>query len=218
MRYVDKVLDLVPRQGRREREPRLTPLAVLQLKATAWLADHAANAEVRLLEARRRVAAACVNAEQVTDGLALTREVRLLAARQRLAEATVDAEDAEDDLALRRNLRQGPVEQRREILGHAAEVERLLLERERFRAERRFGSALPPGPAPSAPAPALDWAISDRQIEVLALRAVTQFQALPPEERERAWAAWRRELGLRLPPYAASEVARRAQALCDLAR
>lgn len=68
----------------------------------------------------------------------------------------------------------------------------------------------------SAPNPGmggLQWEITDSQIERLAVKAVTQFARLSGDESERAWALWRRELTLRLPPLAAAEVLRRADEL-----
>lgn len=64
--------------------------------------------------------------------------------------------------------------------------------------------------------PDLDWDVSDEQIEALALKAVLEIRQLPSAEVEQAWECWRRELGLRLPPYVATEVARRAEQLWQL--
>jgi hypothetical protein len=168
--------------------PRLTLLGVLRLHFQAVLVHHAAAAEVTILGARRQVA-----------------ESRL---------ATLEAEA---ELQLRVTVAAVPPEQGREILGREMEVERLLLEREQLRKQRLIGGPSQI-PAPLALPPAVDWEVSDQQIQALAVKAVTRFAPLPPGEAERAWVLWRRELGLRLPAYAAGEVARRADELRDLAR
>jgi hypothetical protein len=62
----------------------------------------------------------------------------------------------------------------------------------------------------------VEWEISDREVEQLALRAVTRFSRLEPDEAEQAWADWKQELQLRLPPYAAEEAIRRADELRGL--
>jgi hypothetical protein len=167
----------------------LTVRDVVRLKFGALLFRHAAAAELTVLEARRR-----------------------------MAEARTTTEEAEAECQLRRTLRQAPTEQGRQILGQETEIERLLLEREHLR-QQRWRNGLPGAgsPLPALPA-AIEWEVSDQQIESLAVKAVTRFSQLPPAEAERAWARWRRELGVRLPPYAAAEVARRAQALRNLAR
>ena len=64
----------------------------------------------------------------------------------------------------------------------------------------------------------VEWEISDREIETLAVKAVSQFGSMAPVEAERSWLNWRRELELRLPPYAAQEVARRAEQLRQMSR
>jgi hypothetical protein len=149
---------------------------------------------------------------------AATAELSVLEARRRMAEARTTTEEAEAECQLRRTLRQAPAEQGRQILGQDTEIERLLLEREQLRQRRWLGVLSSGGPPPSALPAAIEWEISDQQIESLAVKAVTRFSQLPPAEADRAWARWRRELGVRLPPYAAAEVARRAQALRILAR
>ena len=64
----------------------------------------------------------------------------------------------------------------------------------------------------------LEEYITDRQIETLALRALTRFAGLVPEEADRQWEEWRRELYVRFPPYAAAEVERRADELRGLSK
>lgn len=97
----------------------------------------------------------------------------------------------------------------RRIIGADLETQRLLKERDQLRRERlshpAVGSPTVPAlPPPSRPEPtALEAHVSDQQMEVLALRALTRFSNLPPDEEERRWDEWRRELHARLPPYAA---------------
>jgi hypothetical protein len=55
--------------------------------------------------------------------------------------------------------------------------------------------------------------VSDRQIDRLALKAVTRFQHLPRQEAQRAWASWEEELHRRLPMNTAAEVVQRAREL-----
>jgi hypothetical protein len=167
----------------------LTLVGMVRLKGRAWLTRHAAAATLVILEARRRVAVA---------GTA--------------------TEEAEADLQLHRQVRVSGPEAGRTLLGQETEVERLLVERERLRRQRLPGALDAGVPLTPALPASVEWEIDDRQVEALALKAVTRFAGLLPEEAERAWAAWRRELGLRLPPYAAAEVARRAEALRDLQR
>jgi hypothetical protein len=170
---------------------RLTLLGVLRRHYQAVLVHHAAAAEVTILQARQQV-----------------------------AEAGLATLDAKTELQLRVSVTAVPPAESREILGGAVEIERLLLEREQFRQQRRLDPLAEAGavsalPSPSAP---LDWEISDEQIEALTLRAVTRFAPLSPREAERAWAGWEREARLRLSPYAAQELIRRADCLRGLTR
>jgi hypothetical protein len=141
----------------------------------------------------------------------------ILAARHRVAQAGIATEEVEAELELRREVRAADPEARITILGQETEVERLLLERERLRSQRLNGAGAVmevPLPAPTG----VEWDIDDRQIEAMAVKAVTRFAALPPAQAAGAWAAWERELKLRLPPYAAAEVLRRVEALRAMAR
>jgi hypothetical protein len=172
-----------------ERAEGMTLIGMLRLKTQAWLTRHAAAATLVILEARQQVA---------------------------LAGTT--SEEAEAELFLRREVRASGHQERQALLGQEAEVERLLLERERLRSQRQRAPLGGSDVLPLALPAAVEWDLDDRQIETMAVKAVTRFSALPPPEAERAWAAWHRELRLRLPPYAAAEVARRAEALRGLAR
>jgi hypothetical protein len=207
-----------------------------------WVEERTADAERRLLQtqqqrlaARRSLAESELAAEhafalarmQARTGLALEG----WSARLQIAQVALEAEEAEAECAFRRRVYVAPPEQARQILGASLETERLLGERERLRRQQRTGSEppapamipappspLPPAMPPALPAPALEEHVSDRQIEALALRAVTRFGGLPPEAAERAWQEWRRELERRLPPYAVQEVCRRAEEVRGLAR
>jgi len=163
-------------------------LDLLRLKGRAWLVRHASVAQASILDSRTRV-----------------------------VQAATRAEDAHAELIFRRQLRQAPTAQRTEIAGREGEVERLLRERDGHRRQRL--ARVSPDGLPALPdSPALVPDISDRQIEALAVKAVTRFAALPAREAEAAWSAWERELEQRLPPYAAAEVAQRAAELRSLLR
>jgi hypothetical protein len=167
----------------------LTLGRVLQLRVQAWLTGHAAAATVTILAARHQVALA---------GTA--------------------SEEAEAELFLRRRLRSSDPSESRTLLGQETETERLLLEREQLRRERlRPGGGATAGEARALPA-AAEWAISDQQIEAMAVRAVAHFAQFSGAKAERARALWRTELQQRLPPYAALEVAHRVEALLGLTR
>lgn len=60
-------------------------------------------------------------------------------------------------------------------------------------------------------------ALTDRQIESLALKAVVRFARLPDEEAIRAWRIWQEELRRRFPAFAAAEIIQRARELRELA-
>jgi hypothetical protein len=171
------------------RVERISLLGLIARRFLAWRTRHVATAELTILEARRRVAEAC----RVT-------------------------EEAEAELEMGQFLRAIPGEQGVQILGVQAEMERLQLERERLRRQRLQQGLPTTGATLAALPPAVEWEISDQEIEALAVKAVTHFGALESSEAERAWLTWRRELELRLPPYAAAEVARRAEQLRPLAR
>ena len=195
----------------------------------AHLTEGATDAELRMLacqlrviEGRRAVAEAELNARISLADLERTANVRELEGRRQAAELERQAEEAEAERALLASVRQASPEQARRIIGADLETQRLLLEREQLRRERMgLPPAAPPAalalPAPGRPGPAaLEVHVSDRQVETLALRALTRFAALPPGEAERRWDEWRRELHLRLPPYAAAQVERRVEELREL--
>ena len=215
-------------------EPETGLLGLARLKFGAWRAEQATEAELRLLDCRRRLdsarrAATLSDIEGRAAAALAELESKLslaqaeLDGRRRLLQGAIEVEELEGELALRRRLRQATPEGARQVLGAEVETQRLLLERERLRRERLTGSPpaslpAPPAPAPGHPGPPrLEAHVSDRDVETLALRAVTRFAALEPAEAERQWARWRAELASRLPPYAAAEVARRADELRGMA-
>lgn len=204
------------RQGTRS-APSAGVVSVTRLSFVAWLTECATGAQLRILRSRRQVVA--LQAALCEDELE---------ARRRLGEATLRAEDAEAERDLRCRLRSSSAEEARAFLQDELERERLLLARTRLR-------QIPPPAsqvldlahststdtrslAAEAATPSVEVEISDRQIDALALKAVTRFAALPAEEAERAWETWKHELRRRLPPYAAMEVACRAEALRGLLR
>lgn len=202
---------------------------LMRLNWKARLAEGATEAELRILdcqlrliEKRRAVAEADARARMSLEDMERAAYMRELEGRRQAADLARQADEAEAERALLASVRRAPPEQARRIIGADLETQRLLLEREQLRRER-LGLPLPapsaalalPAAGPMEPA-ALEVHVSDRQVETLALRALTRFAALPPEEAERRWDEWRRELHVRLPPYAADEVERRADELRDL--
>jgi hypothetical protein len=143
-------------------------------------------------------------------------ELTILEARRRVAEARKLTEEAEADVELRQALNAAPGEQAVQLLAPQTEVQRLLLQHEQLRRQRLYQAL--PSPTLADPSPTLEWELSDREIETLAVKAVSQFGAMGPVEAQRAWQEWRQELERRLPPYAAAEVIRRAHALQLMAR
>lgn len=164
--------------------------------------------------------------------------IQNLEGRRRVAELTLLVEETEAERILLQTVRQAPPAQARQIVGAALETERLLAERDRLRRERLGSSARAAFPATDSvsalPAPvfqaltssaitssavtssALEVHVSDHQIETLAVRALTRFAGLSPDEADQRWEEWKRELYVRLPPYAAAEVERRADELRGL--
>lgn len=139
--------------------------------------------------------------------------LQILEARRRVARAATATEEAEAEVEFRREVRSTLRDQGVRVIQQDVQIERLLTERDRIRHQRQLADL---SDCPSLPDPVIEWAISDREIERQALQAVTQLQRLAPELQEAAWAQWRQELALRLPTYAAVEVARRAAELRDL--
>ena len=170
------------------RHPGFGFLDLLHLQGEAWLTERAAAAEVKILDARRRVAQA--------------------------AEA---AEAAEARTAARRVVGRRGLDLQRAITSHEVEMEGLLLERDRLQAQRREARRLPE-PGRAALSGGAEPHIDDREIEALAVKAVARFGRLDGNEAESAWAAWREELRKRFPRYAAAEVERRAAELRALSR
>jgi hypothetical protein len=147
---------------------------------------------------------------------AASAELTILEARRRVAEARRVTEEAEAEVELRQSLQSLPGEKGVQLLAPQTQIERLLLEREQLR-RQRLQQALSGPPRAAIPA-VVEWDLSDREIEAMAVKAVTEFSRLPAAEAESQWLAWRRELELHLPSYAAQEVARRAEQLRQLAR
>ena len=194
----------------------------------AHLAEGATQAELRILacqvrviEGRRAVAEAELRARIGLAEIEREAMLRELAGRRQAAELAQHAEEAEAERRLMLSVRQAPPEQARRILGADIETQRLLKERDQLRRER-LGTSLPVPSVPALPAPdyvdtdgtgGLEVYVSDRQVETLAVRALTRFSNLPPDEADRQWEAWRQELHVRLPSYAAAQVEARADEL-----
>ena len=197
----------------------------------AKLAEGATEAELRvlacqmrLIEGRRAVAEAELQARISLAEIQRAEAMRELEVRRQAAELETVAEEAEAERVLLSAVRQATPEQARRIIGADLETQRLLKERDQLRRERlgHPAAGLPTVPAlapPGGPEPAaLEAHVSDQQMEALAVRALTRFSNLPPDEEERRWDEWRRELHVRLPPYAAQEIERRADELRGLGR
>ena len=174
---------------------------LLALHGKTWIAERTADAEERRLNARTRI----VEAYTETAEAEYAARVRLLAAKQTLAEALRPAPSPDT------------LEQLRSITAALAARQEASEERLTSLANRVQPS---PQPAPSRllpPAPpALEVHLTDRQIEMLAMRAVTRFAPLSQSAAEQAWATWQKEIKQRFPPYAADEIMRRATALRTL--
>ena len=184
------------------------------------------DCQLRLIEGRRVVAEAELSARIRMAEIGRDAMLKELAFRRQAAELALQAEEAEEERRFLAAVRQAPPEQARRIIGADQETQRLLAERDRLRRER-LGTPLPapappvralppPDPADAGGTGALEVHVSDRQIETLAVRALTRFSNLPPDEADRQWEAWRRELHARLPPYAAAQVEARADELREL--
>ena len=195
----------------------------------AHLAEGATEAELRILacqvrviEGRRAVAEAELSARIGLAEIERAAMLSELAFRRQAAELALQADEAEEERRLLSAVRQATPEQARRIVGADLETQRLLKERDQLRRER-LGTSLPAPALPplALPAPdaadsettALEVHVSDRQVEALAVRALTRFAVLPPDEADRQWEVWRRELHVRLPPYAAAQVEARADEL-----
>lgn len=140
-------------------------------------------------------------------------QLQILEARRRVARAATATEEAEAEVEFRREVRSTLRDRSPQLLHQEVQIERLLAERDRVRESRQLGAL---ADCPALPEPAIEWMISSREIEKEAVQAVTQIRRLVPELQEAAWAQWRQELFLRLPTYAAQEVAQRARHLRDL--
>jgi hypothetical protein len=165
------------------------------------------------LEARR---------ERCQAKLAEARAQRLLSelgARIQLAKSWLELAELKADAEARRTVAAFPPHEAQQLLRAQIETERLLLELEALRRQRRAGiaPAVPPPTAvpvlTAATQPVITPHVSESQSQKLAQRAVVRFANLPPEEAERQWAVWRTEIVNRLPRVAAEEVLNRASQL-----
>lgn len=220
--------DLTNTSSNPSEKPKPGLFGVWGLRYEAWKEEAASDAEVRILSARQRVAKQRASGELA----ALQAKIQLaeteMDGRRRLLLQALQVEELEGEVTLRRQLRQSSPEGRRQILGAEVEVERLMLEREQLRQQRLSGTAPVPATLPAHTMPALpapeeayeeaEEYISDRQIETLALKAVTRFAALEPDEADRQWRRWREELFRRFPEYAAEEIAQRTDEMRGLVR
>lgn len=176
----------------------------------AWVAGQATDAEIQTLRSRQKL---------IEAQAALAKAQ--LEARRGVTEALILAEEEEAELRLRRSLRATPQDVAGAILTGELEIEKRLAERERLRQQRHAGGAILTassslGALPAAPLVEVD--VSDEDIEARALQAVVRFGALNPAEAEAAWAEWRTQLLEQIPPYAAAEVASRAEEMRRLLR
>lgn len=179
-------------------------LSVVAKRWRAWRVERETEAEVRetealgrLAEARRSAADAADQgarrtveaARQLLEARRLLLEERYraseteLEARARISRAATASEEEEDRLRLHRVVRQTNAGTARQTLGAEIKVEKLLTEREGLRQRRLTGG--PDGPPQALPAPpgGVEPHLSDRDIERLALRAVTRIGALPTGQR-----------------------------------
>lgn len=218
--------------GRKEDPPRgLFGLA--RLRYDAWRSEIECEAELRLLtceqvlaERRQALALTEINGKYALAQAELSGKLALAQAdidgRIRLTRAALEAEELEEELTFQRRLRQATPDRARLILGADVETQRLLLERDQLRRQRTIGAvpAMPSRPAEGGPPgqALLEAHVSDREIETLAVRAVTRFALLEPAEARQEWARWRQELDARFPAYAAEEIASRADELRGLSQ
>ncbi len=205
-------------------KPKRGLFGLARLSYDAWRTEVECAAELRVLSCEQQLT-------EQRQALAMTQLRGKLALAQAdmdgrvlLLRTALEAEEMEGELTFQRQLRQAPPARRLQIVGAEMETQRLLLERDQLRRQRLTGTV--PTPSPSLPIPAaniptsqalLETHISDREIETLALRAVTRFASLEPFEAQREWARWRQELEARFPAYAAQEIAARADELRGLA-
>lgn len=195
-------------------------LGLLGAEWRVWAMERQTRLQLRSLACQRQL----VEAEAQTARA-------VLGAREEVYRAAIASEEVAADLAFRRELARVPRSHRFEIVGAEVETERMLLERERLRHQRLAGnlaldtgaaSALPAArPAPETPAVPSPRAIephyTDKDIDAMALRAVTRVGSLAPEKAEQFWRDWEREAASRLPSMVAAEAIRRAHELASMA-
>jgi len=185
----------------------------------AWAIEKATDAELRILSCQRQLIHARRGVAEAELDARHSVEMKMLQARYGAASAALLTEEAEANLHFHRAVRQAPQQQRREIIGAEIETEKLLAERAQVQRQRLSGgtqAALPT--PPDQPVRLLEAHITDEQIEKLAVQAATKLPREDSAQAQREWADWRAELSRRLPPYAAEEVARRADELRGLMR
>jgi len=176
---------------------------ILGKRYSAWKTEQDVQAELRSIRAEQSLI-------QARRDMALTE----CEARQQLIRSVMLTEELEGERQFRQALRSASDTEAQEWIGRAIETERLLLEREQIRQHRLSGATgtLPPPerrrelpPAPQGERP-LEVHLTDDQIRTLALRAVTRFGQLEPEEADIQWQRWEEEIAVRYPPHIAAEL------------
>lgn len=128
-----------------------------------------------------------------------------------LEQASYRAEQAAKAIARVLQARSHAIKARQEVEAAAASLrEQRVSHRHRLRQLAKTGAAAGPHSG------AVETEITDQDIEAFALKAVVRLSQVPADQVEAAWEAWRDELVRRLPPFAASEVIRRAEELRQL--
>jgi hypothetical protein len=185
-----------------ERPRGLFRIGISQVQS--WCEERRSDAEVRRLQSQTRLI-------QARHALM---EAQFEAMRS-LHLAAAAAEEAASERGFRRTLREVSPRDAHRILRIALEEEVALVQREQLRRYRLAEGviALPEGLIGAGATGGLEVDLNTQEIERLALRAVTQIQALPPAEREAAFTRWKQEIGGQYPAFAVAEVTRRAEEL-----
>ncbi len=167
----------------------------------AWKTEQEVALELRRIQAEQSLI-------QARRDLALTE----CEARQQLLQSVTLLEEATAEQQFRQALRSASDTEAQAQIARAIETERLLLEREQIRQHRLSGGTgtLPEKRRELPPAPqgerALEVHLTDDQIKTLALRAVTRFGQMKPEEADIQWQRWEEELPTRYPPHIVAEL------------
>jgi hypothetical protein len=146
----------------------------------------------------------------------VTDELRSLSERRQLAQAHLQTEDAEAQVQVRRMVRAASDEEGEQVAAQAVRTERALAEYERIRRGGGVGHSGYGSASGSLLPASVEWSLSDDQIQTIALKAVRHYGAMPPLQAEREYANWKQQLALWFPPYAAVEIARRADEFWNL--